>query len=163
MTTFVLIHGAYQGPWIWKLVADKLRSQGHTVYVPCLDGCAERSGGARLGINTETHADEIVDMMKLEDLTDVVLAGTSSGGMVMARVAEQARDRIKRVVFADALALFNGEKIRDIVIPPAPIETDVSVGPTRADLINRSFKDMDPVLASWAADRMRLHPRACFY
>ncbi len=163
MTNFVLIHGAYQGPWIWKQVADKLHSQGHTVYVPCLDGCAERSSSARLGINTETHADEIVDMMKLEDLNDVVLAGTSCGGMVMARVAEMARDRVAKVVFADALALFNGEKVRDIVKPSAPIETDVSVGPTRDDLINRSFKDMDPAMASYAADRMRLHPRACFY
>ena len=163
MTNFVLIHGAYQGPWIWKPVAEKLRSQGHAVYVPCLDGCAERSAAARPGITTESQADEIVEMLQLEDLSDVVLAGTSSGGMVMARVAELARDKVARVVFADALALFNGEKIRDIVTSPATIEGDVSIGPDRNDLMTRSFKDMDPALANWTADRMRLHPRACFY
>jgi pimeloyl-ACP methyl ester carboxylesterase len=163
MTNFVLLHGAYQGPWIWKAVAKRLRDQGHTVYVPCLDGCGERSAGARPGITTETHAAEVVEMMQLEDLNDVVLAGTSSGGMVMARVAETARDRVARVVFADALALFNGEKIRDIVKPPAQIENDIVIGPTREDLMNRSFKDMPPAMANWAADRMRLHPRACFY
>lgn len=163
MTTFVLIHGAYQGPWIWKMVAEKIRSAGHTVYVPCLDGCGERAASVRPGITTESQAEEIVNLLRLEDVNDVVLAGTSSGGMVMARVAERARDRVGRVVFADALALMNGEKIRDIVTSPATVEGKVAIGPDRADLVNRSFKDMEPGLRDWAADRMTLHPRACFY
>lgn len=163
MTTFVLLHGAYQGPWIWQPVAELLRAKGHKVFVPCLDGCAERAASARPGITTETQAEEVVEMLRLEDLNDVVLAGTSAGGMVMARVAERARDKVARVVFADALALFDGEKIRDIVTAPATIEGDVAIGPDKNDLLNRSFVGMDPELAEWAADRMTLHPRACFY
>jgi len=163
MTTFVLLHGAYQGPWIWKMVAERLRSAGHAVYIPCLDGCAERANAVRPGITTESQAEEVAEMLRLEDLSDVVLAGTSSGGMVMARVAERARDRVGRVVFADALALFNGEKIRDIVTVPATVEGLVAIGPDKNDLLNRSFKDMERGLAEWAADRMTLHPRACFY
>src|SRR6266478_2023271 len=31
MTTFVLIHGSYQGGWIWQRVATRLRAVGHTV------------------------------------------------------------------------------------------------------------------------------------
>ncbi len=42
MTTFVLVHGAYQGGWIWKPVAARLRDDGHTVYWPSLEGCGER-------------------------------------------------------------------------------------------------------------------------
>ena len=42
MTTFVLIHGSYQGGWIWQPVAKLLRAAGHTVYAPSLDGCAEQ-------------------------------------------------------------------------------------------------------------------------
>ena len=34
MTTFVVSHGAYQGGWIWKLVATRLRDQGHLVFAP---------------------------------------------------------------------------------------------------------------------------------
>ena len=60
-------------------------------------------------------------------------------------------------------ALFDGERIRDIVTTPATIEGDVAIGPDKNDLLTRSFKDMDPALAEWAADRMTLHPRACFY
>ena len=91
MATFVLIHGAYQGGWIWSPVAAQLRAAGHVVYAPSLDGCAERSAQVRPGITTETQADEIVELMRYEDLDDVVLVGTSSGGMVLTRVAELAR------------------------------------------------------------------------
>jgi len=51
MTTFVLIHGAYQGGWIWKPTAEPLRAQGHLVLTPTLDGCAERKGQIRAGID----------------------------------------------------------------------------------------------------------------
>jgi len=37
MATYVLLHGAYQGGWIWQPVATRLRATGHTVYTPTLD------------------------------------------------------------------------------------------------------------------------------
>ncbi len=163
MATFLLIHGAYQGGWIWKLVVERLQKAGHTVYAPTLDGCAERAHQLRGGITTESQAEELVKMMFFHDMKDVVIAGTSSGGMVMARVAELARDRISRVVFADALALFNGEKIRDIVTRPASINTPLALGPSREDAHGRLFADLEPGLRNWAADRMALHPTAVFH
>ena len=105
MTDFVLIHGAYQGGWIWKPTAEQLRSKGHTVFAPTLDGCAERKHQVRPGITTESHAEEIAGLLFYQDLKDVVLVGTSTGGMVLARAAELARGRIARLVFADSLAL----------------------------------------------------------
>ena len=50
MTTFVLIHGASQGGWIWQPTAARLRGAGHLVYAPSLDGCGERRHGLRPGI-----------------------------------------------------------------------------------------------------------------
>jgi pimeloyl-ACP methyl ester carboxylesterase len=55
------------------------------------------------------NASEIAELLFYEDLRDVVMVGTSSGGMVLCRTAEAARDQIARLVFVDALALFNGE------------------------------------------------------
>lgn len=162
MANFVLIHGAYQGGWIWKPVVERLRKGGHTVYAPSLDGCGERAGQIRAGITTETHAEEIAKLMWFEDLSDVTLVGTSSGGMVMARAAETSRERVGRVVFADALALFNGEKIRDIVTRPAATEGPLALGPTRADAHDRMFAGLEPALRNWAADRVTLHPSAVF-
>src|SRR3981081_2878059 len=118
MTTFVLIYGAYQGGWIGRRVAESLPAQGHVVLTPILDGCAEPKGQVRAGITTETHAAEIADLLFYQDLKDVVLAGTSTGGMVMARAAELAREREERVGFAGALALLDGEALPDIVQRP---------------------------------------------
>jgi len=162
MTNFVLLHGAYQGGWIWQPVAQRLRAAGHTVYAPSLDGCGERKTQLRPGIDTESQATEIIDLLHYEDIKDVVLVGTSSGGMVMASVAERARGKIARVVFADALALFNGEKIRDIVTRPAAINNEHSLGPSRDDALGRMFAGMDRKIAEWAADRITLHPIKVF-
>jgi pimeloyl-ACP methyl ester carboxylesterase len=160
MSTYVLVHGAYQGGWIWKPVAERLRGAGHTVYAPTLDGCAERKGAIRPGITVATHAEEIAQLMFYEDLTNVILVGTSSGGMVVCRAAEQAADRIARLVFVDALALLHGERIADIVKRPAPMKTDVATGPTPEDAEARMFADLDPTGRAWALARYTLHPIA---
>lgn len=160
MTTFVLIHGAYQGGWIWNPVAERLRAKGHLVLAPTLDGCAERKGQLRAGINTETHAEEIAELLFYNDLKDVVLAGTSTGGMVMARVAELARERVARVVFADALALLNGEALPDIVKRPTAVNTELGTGPSRQDFETRLFADLDPKVRAWALERCTPHPIA---
>ena len=162
MAIFVLIHGAYQGGWIWSPVANQLRQAGHRVYAPSLDGCAERSAQARPGITTETQADEIVQLLRYEDLDEIVLVGTSSGGMVLTRVAELARERIQRIVFADALALYDGETIRDIVSGAALDDSDVTTGPAQGSMLDTLQASMDAELAAWAADRFGQHPVAVF-
>ena len=162
MATFVLIHGAYQGGWIWSPVTNRLRAAGHRVYAPSLDGCAERSAQVRPGITTETQADEIAELMRYEDLDDVVLVGTSSGGMVLARVAEVARERVQRIVFADALALYGGETIRDIVSGARVDDGEVSTGPAPGSMRSTLEESMEPDLAQWAADRFGPHPVAVF-
>jgi pimeloyl-ACP methyl ester carboxylesterase len=159
MATYVLVHGAYQGGWIWKPVATRLRAAGHLVYAPSLDGCAERHHTIRPGITVTTHAQEIAQHLFYEDLKDVVLVGTSSGGMVIVKAAELARDRIARLVFIDALALLPGEKVDDIVNRTTPREiTAIATGPTRADAEKRLFSDLDPETRAWALARYTLHP-----
>jgi pimeloyl-ACP methyl ester carboxylesterase len=163
VTDFVLIHGAYQGGWIWKFVAERLRAKGHNVLAPTLDGCAERAHQLRAGITTETHGQEIAELLYYHDVQDAVLVGTSSGGMVMACAAEAARDRVGRLVFADALALFDGESILDIVKrPTTAVETPLARGPTRQDAVGRLFADLDGDVREWAADRVTLHPAAVY-
>ncbi|MGI9624111.1 MAG: alpha/beta fold hydrolase [Acidimicrobiales bacterium] len=161
ITTFMLIHGAYQGGWVWEPVATLLRGAGHVVLAPSLDGCGERSDELRAGITTESQAQEVAIFLEQEDLVDVVLVGTSVGGMVAAKVAELQRSRIGRLVFIDALALFDGERISDVVTPVATITTDTARGVSpeaRAKLLS----ELEPETAGWAADRFGLHPLAVF-
>jgi pimeloyl-ACP methyl ester carboxylesterase len=162
MATFVLIHGSYQGGWIWKPVATRLRAMGHEVYAPTLDGCAERASQVRAGIDTESQADEVAQLLFYEDLDNVVLVGTSSGGMVVCRVAELIPDRIGRLVFVDALALFNGETIRDIVTRSTAQASGLTAGPSREDAANRLFADLDPAMREHALERYTQHPIAIY-
>ncbi|OGA08503.1 MAG: hypothetical protein A2W68_05205 [Betaproteobacteria bacterium RIFCSPLOWO2_02_64_14] len=158
MATFVLVHGAYQGGWIWQHVANRMRAAGHQVYAPTLDGCGERKGTVRPGITTETQADEVAQLLFYEDLKDVVLVGTSSGGMVVCRVAELMRDRVGRLALVDALALFGGEKIRDIVTRSTSVMGELTATPSRDDAANRMFADLDPASRAWALERYTPHP-----
>src|SRR5260370_12737824 len=160
MATFVLVHGSYQGGWIWQNVADRLRAAGHQVYAPSLDGCAERKATVRPGITTESQANEVAQLLFYEDLKDVVLAGTSSGGMVVCRVAELMRERIGRLALVDALALFSGEKIGDIVTrsTAAAVPGGLTRGPSRDDAAHHLLADLDPETRASAVQRYRAHP-----
>jgi pimeloyl-ACP methyl ester carboxylesterase len=160
MATIVLVHGAYQGGWIWQRVASHLAAGGHKVFAPSLDGCAERRQALRPGITTEMHGAEIADLLFFEDLREVVLAGTSSGGMVVCSAAEKARERIGRLVFIDALALLDGECIPDIVNRTTRVTTDLATGPSREDAAGRMFSSLDEKLKSWTLDRYTPHPVA---
>jgi pimeloyl-ACP methyl ester carboxylesterase len=161
MATYVLVHGAYQGAWIWKPVATRLRAAGHAVHAVTLDGCAERRHALRPGITVGTHAREVADLLFYEDLRDVVLTGTSSGGMVVQKAAELAHERIGRLAFVDALALLPGERVDDIVKRATPNDTTaVATGPTRADAESRLFRDLDPPTRAWALARITPHPIA---
>ena len=161
MATYVLVHGSYQGGWIWKATAQKLRGAGHDVHVPTLDGCAERASNLRQGITITSQATEVSGLLFYEDLRDVILVGTSTGGLVICKVAELARERIQHVVFVDALAPQPGERVDDIVVrdPNFPqVTTDLTRGPSKEDLDNRLFKDLQPYLRAWAIDRVTMHP-----
>ena len=161
MATFVLVHGAYQGGWIWKPVVTRLRAAGHVAYAPTLDGCAEKKHQVRAGITVATHAQEIADFLFYEDLRDVVLAGTSAGGMVIQKAAELARERIARLSFVDALALFPGERVDMLVNRPTPrVADDLTTSYSRADAENRMFKDLEPSMRAWALERITPHPVA---
>jgi pimeloyl-ACP methyl ester carboxylesterase len=131
------------------------------VYAPSLDGCGERRHSLRPGITVATRATDIAELLFCEDLRDVVLAGTSAGGMVLCRAAELARERIARLVFVDALALLDGERIGQIVNRTTTrVTTALAVGPSREDAETRMFAALDPALRAWALARYTPHPIA---
>jgi pimeloyl-ACP methyl ester carboxylesterase len=158
LSTFILLHGAYQGGWSWNHVAAELRRAGHVVFAPSLDGCAERGASLRPGITTETHGEEIARLMHFEDIKDAVLVGTSVGGMVVCNAAERAPERVGRVVFVDALALLNGEKLNDFVNRKSSMPDEVSAMPTQENLKNRILVSLPQPILDWTLERMAPHP-----
>ena len=112
--TFVLVHGAWHGGWCWRRVADLLERQGHKVFTPTLTGLGERSHLLRAGINVSTHVTDVVNLLKWEGLSDVVLCGHSYGGLVVSGVAERSASAIGSIVFLDAFVPENGDAMTDL-------------------------------------------------
>lgn len=83
MTTFVLVHGGWDGAWAWRPVARELQRRGHEVYTPTLTGSGERAHLASREVGLHTHILDVVNVLRFEQLTDVVLVGFSYGGMVV--------------------------------------------------------------------------------
>ena len=115
--TFVLVHGAWHGGWCWRRVADRLRAGWHTVFTPTLTGLGERSHLLGPGIGLKTHIADIVNVMKWEGLSDVVLCGHSYAGFVISGVAEETAPAIRALVFVDAFVPQNGESAEQITGP----------------------------------------------
>ena len=88
-----------------------------SVYRPTLDGSAERKANLRPDLSLKEHGAEIANLLFYEDLSDVVLVGTSIGGMVACQAAELAPDRVRRLVFIDALVPLPGESVSTTTAP----------------------------------------------
>ena len=114
MATFVLVHGAWHGGWCWRFVRPLLKT--HQVFTPSLTGLGERRHLARSEINLDTHIEDVVSLLEMEDLHDVVLVGHSYGGMVVTGAADRAPQRIKRLVYLDAFVPENGRCLLDYVV-----------------------------------------------
>ena len=118
--TFVLVHGAWAGGWEWKHVGQLLQADGHTVYRPTLTGQGERVHLAGPDVDLNTHIDDIVNTILFEDLHDVVLMGHSYGGMVITGVADRVPDRIRALVYVDAILPEDGESATAAMGRPRP-------------------------------------------
>lgn len=83
MATFLLVHGGWAGGWQWREVAACLRAAGDEIFTPTLTGLGERVHLATPDVGLETHIEDILMVLRFEDLSDVILVGYSYSGMVV--------------------------------------------------------------------------------
>ena len=113
MAQFVLVHGAWHGAWCWKRVLPILRAAGHDAHTVSLTGVGERAHALSKDICLQTHIDDVLAVIRHEELSEVVLVGHSYAGMVITGVADQllahGGSPIKRLVYLDAVTPHDGE------------------------------------------------------
>jgi pimeloyl-ACP methyl ester carboxylesterase len=119
--TYVLVHGAFAGGWIWRDVAAGLRAAGHHVATPTLTGLGERRHVGQ-GVDLETHIEDVLAHLEMEGLTDVTLVGWSYGGMVITGVLARIPEMVKAMIYLDAFVPANGKALADYM--PAEILAD---------------------------------------
>jgi len=164
MTTYVLVHGAWHGSWVWKRVRRALREAGHDVFTPTLTGLCERSHLLAPDIDLETHIADVVNLLRWEELSDVVLVGHSYGGCVITGAADRVPERLRALVYVDAFVLEDGESLYG-VLPEAQVAAQVEaalragdgwkVPPRPAATLNVNAADRD-----WVDRQRTLHPLA---
>ncbi len=115
MSTFVLVHGAWQGGWCWKRVVSLLRQSGHDVFTPTLTGLGERAHLLSDKIDLDTHIQDILGVIQFEDLSDIVLCGHSYGGMIVTAVADQVPEKVRSLVYLDALIPADGQNALSVL------------------------------------------------
>ena len=120
--TYVLVHGAWGGGWDWRHEDDLLTADGNKVFRASLTGQGERSHLASTNIDLDTHIQDVVNVILWENLHDVILVGHSYGGMVVTGVADRVPERIKRVVYLDAMLPENGESVGAIMPRRLPFD-----------------------------------------
>jgi pimeloyl-ACP methyl ester carboxylesterase len=169
MATYVLVHGAWHGGWCWRRVVHALVAAGDTVFTPTLTGLGERAHLLTPDIGLETHVQDVLGVLRAEDLADVVLVGHSYAGFVVDAVADRAPERVAHIVYLDAVVGADGECLFDRLGPA-----------TRARFEERAQAEGDgwrvPVSAAspqylglaseedarWVMDRLTPHPMRTF-
>ena len=109
MANFVLVHGAWHGGWCWQRVSALLQQQGHRVHAVTLTGLGERAHLLSPAITLDTHIDDVVSAIEVEELHDVVLAVHSYAGMIGTAVADRIGKHLKHLVYVDAVIPKPGE------------------------------------------------------
>jgi pimeloyl-ACP methyl ester carboxylesterase len=117
MAIYVTVHGAWDGAWFWRPAARLLQAAGHEVFTTTLTGSGERAHLANPGVGLLTHVEDVINVLRYEDLHEVVLVGHSYGGMVITGVAERVPERIARLVYLDAFVPQDGQRLGDLFPP----------------------------------------------
>ena len=105
----LFVHGAFGGGWDYRPIQKILESKGREVYRVTLTGLGEREHLSRPDIDLDTHIMDVLNMMKFEELSDVILVGHSYSGMVISGVAHRMPEQIGHLVYMDASLPEDGE------------------------------------------------------
>lgn len=103
MQTFVLVPGTWHGGWVWKKVKQYLQEKGHTAYTPTPTGVGERIHLLTEDVDLYTHIEDVVNVIKFEELENVILVGHSFSGLTITGIVDRLQDKIKHIIFFDAL------------------------------------------------------------
>lgn len=152
MSKFVLIPGAWLGAWAWKEVVPRLEKGGHTAYPVTLTGMGERVHLANKDVGLETAVQDVLNVIKYNELDNFVLVGHSFAGKVAAVVADRAHDRVRRVIYLDS---FRPERARtpqgsfDPVEEFGPQPPDAFAVPLGENTVDRIGKDVKGKHRTW--------------
>jgi pimeloyl-ACP methyl ester carboxylesterase len=161
--TFLVCHGAWSAGWAWKKMHPLMQAAGHRLVTPTFTGLGERAHLANPSIDLETHIEDILNVIKYEDLREVALIGHSYGGMVASGVADRARERIAQLIYLDAFVPRDGQSLFDFIEPDrSRMRALAKAGDGYRVPPNPTPPDTSPADVEWLTERRVDMPIKCF-
>jgi pimeloyl-ACP methyl ester carboxylesterase len=161
MANYLLVHGAWHGAWCWQRVLPGLIRAGHRAHAVTLTGVGERAHLLSPAIDLETHIQDVMAAMDAEELDDVVLVVHSYAGMLGTAVADRRPERLRHLVYLDAVLPKPGECWSST---HASATRHARIAAAQADPL-RSFSAPDPSVFglsdadhAWVKRRQTPHP-----
>lgn len=160
MTTFVLVHGAWHGPWAWDRVVPLLHAAGARTLTPDLSTPGDHG--------LHDHADAVVAALDtVPDDDELVLVGHSYAGLVVRESADARPDAVDHIVLVDGWAGTDGASLLSLA-PDAFVQAVRAAAETRGGGWRipapppAAFGIDDPDLAAWLAGRTLAQPLRTF-
>jgi len=121
--TYMLVHGAWQAPYVWEAVRSDLVKAGNEVIVVELPGHGSDMTPPHQ-LSLDVYSSMVVDAFSQVD-GKVILVGHSMGGMVITQVAEKVPSKIRKLVYIGAFLPSSGQSLGEL----ANTDPDSRLGP----------------------------------
>ncbi|HFK1706653.1 MULTISPECIES: alpha/beta fold hydrolase [unclassified Bacillus (in: firmicutes)] len=133
MSTYVLVHGAWQGEWAWDLVKPQLEAFGHTVITLDLPGSGKDTTPSQ-NITLDSYVNAVTTIINQQN-EKVILVGHSMGGIVITQTAELIPNKIDKLVYLCAFLPQNGESLGSKLDGEAGPQFSINENDITAELI----------------------------
>ncbi|QHT71961.1 alpha/beta fold hydrolase [Rhodocytophaga rosea] len=141
-TTFVLVHGAWQGPYVWQYVKEGLEKKGHKVLVVELPAHGN-DNTSPANVSMDSYRDKVIEAIHSTN-GKVVLVGHSLAGMVISATAEKIPSRINKLVYLAAFIPVSGQNLLELASADAQSQLGPSLVPS-ADGLTLDIKSENRV------------------
>ncbi|WP_067810411.1 alpha/beta fold hydrolase [Nocardia beijingensis] len=160
MTTFVLVHGAWHGPWAWERVVPLLRAAAAHPVTPDISAVGD--------YGLHDHAAIVAAALDaVPDDEEIVLVGHSYAGLVVREAADARPEAVDHIVLVDGWAGRDGVGMFDLA-PAAFVSAVRAAAESRGDGRHipapptEAFGIVDSGDAAWLAARLLPQPLRTF-
>ncbi len=136
--TFVLVHGAWQAPFVWDSVKLNLEAAGNKVVVVELPAHGSDTASPAT-VTMKAYTSKVVNAMNAVS-GKVVLVGHSMGGVVITAAAEAVPQKIEKLVYIGAFLPANNQSLADL----ATTDAQSLLGPALIPTNNGLTLDINP-------------------
>ena len=110
--TFVLVHGAWQAPYVWNTVKAELEKAGQKVVVVELPAHGN-DFTSPAAVSIDVYRDKVISAI-VATKEKVILVGHSLGGMVVSAVAEKTPSKIKKLIYIAGFVPVSGQTLIEL-------------------------------------------------